>query len=285
MFLYTKLILIPNFRLSYETQIISYPPYHEKYSIIIASHYPRINNLKKQLSKIVYGQSKYIDSVFIYWIDNKVKKPSLESLVNKNHLKTNVEILDSPNKMITDRFIVPKHLKTETILSSDDDLNYDATDIDKAFEIYISNHFQNRICGTIARSFYDNMYSLCIVDSHYNLILTGLAFLNRRMLNLYHDSNYTKLRSFVDKQMNGEDILMNYIVSHNYKTSPVLLNFPQFEMPPSGLSSRPAHLSQRTESCIFFNSFFGYNVLSTYSTYGSQPYDHCLANITIEYFA
>ena len=251
--------------------IKTYPPFDEKYSIIFATHKPRINYMRQQLKKLVYGQSKYLDQIFIYWIDRYNPLPVLSDFLNNTNITVPIHILESPNISITDRFLVPQGLRTETVISSDDDLQNEAKSLDLGFEIYCLNHLKNRIFGLTRRNCDHNSYSLNLVHNKYNLVLTNFAYLNIKMLELFNSKEYIPLVKAVQSFQNGEDILMNFIVSHNFKASPIACNFPKVKAPDNGISMEPGHFAKRDKCCLNFPKLFGYDVPQMYFSHQILP--------------
>ena len=256
-------------------QVTTYPPFTEQFTIIMPTHHTRSSLFTDQMDLIAYGQSKYLHSIYIYWIDKKNPMPSLSAFINlsRNHIP--VYLIQSPTNTIIDRFIPPSNLSTQTILTMDDDLNVSAETIDTAFEVYLVNHFQNRIFGNTKRMCENGKYYAYRINDiqTYGLVLTGFAFLDVSMLNTISLPKYKELTDFVSKNMNCEDILMNFVVSHNYKTFPVAVKMKQFTISSSGISLKKTHGMTRNKCCRMFSDFFGYQVAQRYSTTKIQPLD------------
>ena len=247
------------------TNMISYPPFNEKFSIIYPTHKKRIHTLSKIIQSIAYGQSKYIDSIFIYWIDRNISlpPPKISEYVNESKVKVYIEIINSEKRLLTDRFIKPKNIKTRTVFSSDDDVAMKPEMLDSLFEMYLVNNFRNYILGALTRYCYKGVYGG--KNGYFNMVLTDSCFLDVSMLDLYQSPKYIAARNWVNERFNGEDIMMNYIVQENYKTPPLAVKFTKGSGP-GALSSRPQHWGQRTEACKFFNKFFGYEIPREHAT-------------------
>ena len=157
--------------------------FSESTPLIIPTHNERIKTLKESLNKIAYGQSQHIHSIFIYWIDKNISipPPDITEYVDLNRTKVHIEIINSPERHLTDRFKKPTNLKTRAVFSSDDDINLSPQLYDSLFEMYVSNNFRNYIFGTLQRSCINGKYLKRKTDS-FNLILTGAAFLDVSML-------------------------------------------------------------------------------------------------------
>ena len=249
----------------------TFPPFNENYSIIIPSYTPRIPNLSEQLKNIAYGQSKYLDTIFIYWIDKDHEIPDVSIYLDPNNISVPIYILESPNISLTDRFLIPKQLKTNIVLSLDDDLPIHSESIDLAFEIYLSNHFENRIFGSTERTCRRRKYTLPYKDGTFNMVLTNFAFLHRDMLELYNLPVYDDFRQLITIFHNGEDILMNYIVTNHYKAPHVGLEFDPFPIT-VGLSTKTSHSKVRSMLCQTFNEYFGKNGVRYFPNKGTHPF-------------
>ena len=261
------------------TKIFSYPPFNEKFSVIYPTHSKRVSTLQKQIARIAHGQSKYIDSIFIYWIDKNasIPPPPLSRFVDLTKKHVRVEVLNSEQRKFTDRFIKPKNLTTRVVLSSDDDVNLPAEIFDRLFEIYLTNNLRNHMFGILPRNCYNNRY-VPYKWYYFNMVLTNFCFLDVSMLDLYQLPKYQELRDWVNERFNGEDILMNYIVQDNYKTPPVSVRY-EYQGGPSALSHRAQHDQQRSEACETFNNFFKYEVPRYHATKFSYDINATLLNI------
>ena len=240
-----------------------YPPINDKYSIIIPSHKIRINCLEKQLIKLINGNSKYLDKIYIRWIDCANPIPNISDIIGNISMKQNIiTILGSPNCSITDRFLIPDDLKAETVISLDDDINIEVSELDLGFEYYIKNSLQNRIFGHAARSCDKHLYYFGpFFKSDYNIVITSFTYLNVDMLKLFNSEKYRDLVLFANFLHNGEDILMNYIVQQNYLTYPVIANFKinndHMVVPSNGISNGRNHKPKRDLLCRTFNKYLG----------------------------
>ena len=254
------LLLGKNQRLTFTvTDLYGFPPFEEKFSIIYPTHKKRMENLHEILENMAYGQSKYLDTIFIYWIDknSSIPPPKISDYVNVSKLKVKMEIINSEKRHLTDRFIRPKNLTTRTVFSCDDDIKMPPSMLDSLFEMYLSNNFRNFLVGTTPRTCLEGRYQF--KKKYYNMVLTDACFLDVSMLDLFQMPKYTDGRDWVNERFNGEDILMNYIVQDYYKTPPIAIKFHKGNSN-SALSSRPGHYKQRTQACAFFNKEFGREV-------------------------
>ena len=255
----------------YPLNMRTFPPFNEKFSIIFATYQPRIQLMSEKLRNISYGQSKYLDSIFMYWIDANNPIPDITTFIDPSNITVPIYILESPNISLTDRFLIPKQLRTQTILSLDDDLPFTAESMDFAFEIYLTNHFENRIFGTFQRTCGKKWYSIPTGDGTYNMVLTGFAFLSREMYEVFNSPEYADLRQHVKELHNGEDILMNYIVTKHFKAPPVGFEYDRFQKT-KGLSKTSGHQTKRNKLCKELHHLFGKDSVRNYPNKGTHPF-------------
>lgn len=234
------------------------------YTIVIATHTPRQKVIQLQIKKLLNSDIQMsLKELFIFWVDSK-PIPNVEffGIHHENYSNQfQITILPTQSGFITDRFLVPYSLQTTTVLTMDDDLNMDPIEIENSFRIYKEMHFENRIFGCFPRYFVDDKYIIPQKEVTYNLVLTGFAFLNFDMLIYYNLPQYEELRKFCVKIRNCDDILMNYIVLHHLKISPISINLQYDSLGDMGISSKPDHISKRVLCCQHFQKFFGYDVL------------------------
>ena len=257
--------------------IKTYPPFDEKFSIVIPTHLKRMTRARSYIQAIMGANLTHLDKIFIYWVD-ETPLPTVEELLNET-TDFPIEILPSPNYSLADRFLIPENLTTRTILSSDDDFDIYPEKMDIMFEIYLENHYQNRLFGLFKRNFVNGRYqSGFYKGNQYNLVLTGFVFLDIEMLKLFQLPKYKQIHKIIKALFNGEDLFMNFMVSHFFKTSPVAIVHEE-PKPVKGLSSRTGHFRFRSILCQLFTQFFGYPVPYYYFSKNRQPLEHVLINI------
>ena len=198
----------------------------------------------------------------MYWIDRNasIPPPKLSDYIDVSNASVHVEIINSEKRLLTDRFIPPKNLKTRAIYSCDDDIEASPEFLDSLFEMYLSNNFRNYMLGSVSRSCVNGKYHK--KDAKFNMVLTSACFLDVKMLELFQLPKYQKAREWINKRFNGEDIMMSFIVQENFLTPPIAT--PIHIKPRSdGLSNRRSHHKQRHQACGFFKSYFGFDLPHT----------------------
>lgn len=236
---------------------------HLKYSIMIATHYPRIRSFKKQLNLIAYGQAKNLSKIYICWADLNHPFPGLNFFgINSSKKHIPVEFFQASRPYITERFIIPNSLSTNTMLIMDDDNNIPGQAIDNAFNSYISN-YTNSIYGFARRRFLGGKYTLPSCTQPYSMVLTSFSFLNKNFLYEFNKIKYQPLINMCSTVYNCDDILMNFIVSHAFKVPPQGMKIQTRSEYAQGVSSKKNHLPNRHRCYNYFNQFFGYDVLES----------------------
>ena len=239
---------------------------NNSFSIHFVTHKKRIEALTSQLKLISYGQCPHLKHIYITWVDKKNPLPTLKTYQINSSSTVPITIIQSTTQHIIDRFIIPDDIETETVLIMDDDQNIQGIDIDNAFIIYKENHYDNRIFGYRTRLYSMGKYYTNNYKGPYNIVLMNFAFLSVDMLKEYNSNEYKDLRDNCIKINNCDDILMNYIVSHKWKMSPIAIQIPSFNTKLIGNHFEKPSIGKREKCCAEFDQFFGYDVLGTYET-------------------
>lgn len=148
-------------------------------------------------------------------------------------------MIHQPGARITSRFQLT-NIRTEAILSLDDDAALTTEEMDFAFQVWWQ--FPDRLVGFPSRSHYwDDRKHKWVYTSKwgndYSMILTGAAFYHRYYNALFSKVLSPSLQNMVDSAGNCEDILMNFLVSHVTRRPPIkVTQRKQYkETSPSGL--------------------------------------------------
>ena len=239
---------------------------NSSYSIHFATHQKRIRQLTEQLRLISYGQCPHLKHIYITWVDSKHHLPTKETYKINSSAVVPITILASTTGHISDRFILPDDISTDTVLIMDDDQYMEGIDIDNTFIVYKENHFDNRIFGYRARFYSMGKYYISNYKNPYNIVLMNFAFLSVDMIKEYFSDTYKNLRQYCINIHNCEDILMNYIVSNKWQMSPIAMQIPSRQTKFIGSNFEKKALSKRERCCHEFQNFFGYDVLGSYDT-------------------
>ena len=122
----------------------------------------------------------------------------------------------------------------------------------------------------INSTFRDLVYNWHPAKDHYSMILTGAAFVSTAFIAMYNnkeDEIATRIRLYVDANMNCEDIGMNFLVSHYYpEIVPRLVITKPIEFTvKTSICSRPGHVERRSKCLNDFVKIFGKNPLQIVS--------------------
>lgn len=217
-----------------------------------------------------------LHKIYIIWM-NIDRKPELSPIImaEKSKWKVGVEFIIPPKNDLNYRFVVPKNLETEAVMSLDDDLIMNPDDIRKAFLAWKLkwNGSVAPIIGFYPRDYSYNsrgglVYSF-FTENHYSMILTGACFLSKKFLVLYNDGNLKEavaIRRFVSQNMNAEDIGMNFLVAAFFPSlPPIWIKGVEIkedkDVNRNGLSYQPSHGIKRSLALNEFVKVFGRNPL------------------------
>ena len=198
-----------------------------KVSIIILV-YDRNHNLKKSIPYL--NKIPIIDEIII-----ANGKDSLDLIDNNIYKKViNLNDIENNSKYYTlRRFYLGQYAKNDIIIMLDDDVIPSKELIYNMISHY--NVDNNNIYGPVKRCCYNDgyycnrndclqLFHKCKLFDNYNLILTGLTLIPKKIMNNV-SKNFKKHKKYfknvVDNKGNGEDILFNYVFRTIYKKKPV----------------------------------------------------------------
>jgi len=251
----------------------------EQFTLLILT-FKRENSLMVLLEK--YVKLPYLNSIIIVW--NEIETEPSNSFVQKFNLYLSaqrIRIVKSSKNSLNNRFLPYSLIKTDAILSLDDDVMLRADEIMLAFRVWREN--RDRIVGFPARyhtwNFSTNNYEYKSDHTcEYSLILTGAAFYHRFYSHVYSYFVDERIRNKIDEINNCEDIAFNMMVAHMTRKPPIKVtcrwNFYCAECQETNqtihqdyrLSSKTNHYLDRTKCLQYFISIYGYNPL-LYSQY------------------
>lgn len=197
----------------------------------------------------------YLNSVVIVW--NSPRPPSSD--LRWPDIGVPVRVIRAARNSLNNRFLPLDCLKTEAILSVDDDAHLRHDEILFGFRVWREN--RERIVGFPGRfhAWDVNNWNGFLYNSNYScelsMVLTGAAFLHQHYLHLYWKWLPQAVRDKVDEYMNCEDIAMNYLVSHVTRRPPVKVTSRwTFRCPgcPQSLSEDDTHFQERHKCISFF---------------------------------
>ncbi|RNA36419.1 exostosin-like 3 [Brachionus plicatilis] len=244
----------------------------EQFTMVIPT-YSREILLVKYLENY-FATIPYLNSILILW-NSLTTEPEWNLWQNLSVFFQNkrLKILKMRSNSLNNRFLPFDLIKTEAILSLDDDVFLSADEIIFGFRIWRQN--RERIVGYPARHhLFDNptkhfIYGKSQLSCEYSLVLTGGAFYHKFYNYLYTYVSNSEIRSKVDKLMNCEDIAFNMMVAHLIRKPPIkVTNKFKFACTDcktlkAGLpiSRKTDHYQIRNECMDSFIKIYGYNPL------------------------
>uniref|UniRef100_A0A183C0I5 Glyco_transf_64 domain-containing protein n=1 Tax=Globodera pallida TaxID=36090 RepID=A0A183C0I5_GLOPA len=221
---------------------------------------------------------RYLDRIIVIWGD--FDRPITPQSYSWPHIHVPIFLVNTSRNSLNDRFMPLSLIRTEGVLSIDDDFNVDHGTIEFSFRVWREN--RGRIVGPNYRIGYLQQsaenYGLTGVyigppreepvfqHCQYNIVLTSGAFIHRDFLTSYSNEMPGEIRAHVDSLTNCEDIAMAFWVSYltrngPLKTTPIGNTIGVFVQNSSGLSSRPGHFAQRAKCIKLFSKILGHNPL------------------------
>uniref|UniRef100_A0A1L8E1L1 Putative glycosyl transferase family 64 domain protein n=1 Tax=Nyssomyia neivai TaxID=330878 RepID=A0A1L8E1L1_9DIPT len=210
-------------------------------------------------------RSLFVDGIIILWASDR-PIPTRKRWPSMGHISLNI-IQSNTNEertSISQRFY-PHHLiKTDAILSLDEDAILNTEELDFAYRVW--RDFPDRIVGYPARAHYwddgKNAWGYTSKwTNYYSIVLTGAAFYHRYYNYLYTNWLSLLLLKTVQQSSNCEDILMNFLISHVTRKPPIKVTQRKgYKDRESGRSpwNDPDHFIQRQSCLNTFAAVFGY---------------------------
>jgi len=240
---------------------------NEKYSIVILTHRTRfyqLNRLLLHLNGLIHLDRILVLFNQVEQLANRKTNYTLEDFLHEYsiHLPSiHVEIIYLFTQIndLNIRFHPwSEFLRTDAILSLDDDSFLRHDEIEYAFRIWKEN--RARLVGFISRSHHFQTFEYNATSScSYSMILTGATFIHRWYFEYYTKYMPKSIRDYVKTKMNCEDIAMNFLVSFLTKQSPMKIGDRQTfycSTCKESLSANVNHYQQRTECLKDFANIY-----------------------------
>jgi len=249
----------------------------DKFTIAIQT-YRRPDQLKATLDLLLAPEIPSLHEIVIIWNDLETPTPADFTSDHNVTVRHRMSTANSLNQ----KLLPDAGFQTQAILLSDDDVHYDAADLDFVFQQWRA-HGRNRLTGAFARCVDQNpdngqwQYGWCKGHESYSMVLTGLSFVHMAFLDYYssEDPLMTRVRAYVDEHFNCEDIAMNFVTSMLTCEGPLQvsgLHRPTNEAPKAGISTKPGHLEARHACISSYVDMFGHMPLVETSEYISRGY-------------
>uniref|UniRef100_A0A8C1UEQ1 Glycosyl transferase 64 domain-containing protein n=1 Tax=Cyprinus carpio TaxID=7962 RepID=A0A8C1UEQ1_CYPCA len=237
----------------------------QEFTAVIQAVTP-LQSQQQPMFKLIHAvaKSKFCAQILVLWNCEKPPPPR-----NKwPSITTPFSVIEGKRKTMSGRFFPHHAIKTDAVLSLDEDSVLSTNEVDFAFIVWQS--FPDRIVGYPARSHYwDSGKGRWGYTSkwtnEYSMVLTGAAFYHRYYHHLYTYYLPASLLSMVDQLANCEDILMNFLISAVTKLPPIKVTqkkqYKETMMQQGLKASRwadPDHFAQRQSCMNSFTRWFGF---------------------------
>ncbi|XP_039258887.2 exostosin-1b-like [Styela clava] len=222
------------------------------------------------------SQSAACSQIIILWhCDKPPPSSSRWPTESSKGSKTPLTVINDNPKLIGRRFFLFDDIKSDVVLSLDEDTVLNTEEIDFSFEVWRT--FPERIVGFPARShLWDENRSKWLYTSKwqnsYSIILTGAAYIHRYYFALYSEWLPQSSRVLVNELGNCEDLLMNHLVGHVTKLPPIKVTQKKQYKDTSAIQGQktepqsrwadPKHFAERQTCMNKFTEMFGYMPLS-----------------------
>lgn len=185
----------------------------DAFTILILSYGPRLPLLKGTIKH--YSSCPSASNAVIVW--NAGPPPPEEALLKSASIPVRLRV--EPSNSLNNRFKPDPDIPTRAVFSVDDDIRIPCRDIEAGFAKWRRNPFS--LVGYFPRFIEGTPYpvfrgeSYVVETGKYNAILTGATFIDAsNMFPAYWSDSMTAARAVVDREFNGEDLLMNFVVAN-----------------------------------------------------------------------
>ena len=243
---------------------------NEQFTIVILTF-----NRERLLINVIleYLQLPYLNQIIIVWNSVFLKPSKTFYFIFKEQLNAKmIRVVFGKLNSLGNRFLPYNFIRTDAILSLDDDTQLRNDEIIFAFRVWREN--RDRLVGFPARfhSWDPNSKTYQYrtdFSCEYSLILTGAAMYHRFYNYYYHYILDKRIREKIDKALNCEDVAFNFMISDLIRKPPIKVTdrtsfycklCATTDMQKS-LSATSQHYTMRTECINYFTLIYGYNPL------------------------
>ncbi|KAG0584851.1 hypothetical protein KC19_3G239300 [Ceratodon purpureus] len=249
-------------------------PFRSRYTVVINT-WKRNDLLKRSISH--YSACQGVDAIRIVWSEPNVPterlRTSVENLVSVASRKKDefisVQFDIHVNDDLNNRFKPLDDLRTDAILSIDDDVLVPCSTLETAFSVWTSAphsmvgfvprmHWvkaKNPSFGSYEYS-YGGWWSVWWMGT-YSMVLSKAAFIHKKYLDLYTNELPASIRQYVKDERNCEDIAMSFLVANETGAPPIWIKTRIYEIGSTGISSLQGHSEHRTDCINHFVTLFG----------------------------
>ncbi len=246
----------------------------EQFTVVILN-YKREAILSDLIEK--YLKLPYLHSIIIVYnaIDSNLSNQFIFKF--NMYLKSKrITVIKSDKNSLNNRFFPYESIKTDAVLSLDDDMFLRPDEIMLAFRTWREN--REKIVGFPARYHtwnftVQNFEYKSYLSCEYSMVLTGAAFYHRFYNYIYSYVMDKRILNLVDELRNCEDIAFNMMVSHMTRRAPLkvstkytfyckecenVISKSENDLP---VSLRAGHYQKRSFCLQNFIKIYGYNPL------------------------
>eukprot|EP01120_Amphizonella_sp_Union-15-10_P010027 TRINITY_DN3946_c0_g1_i1.p1 TRINITY_DN3946_c0_g1~~TRINITY_DN3946_c0_g1_i1.p1 ORF type:complete len:342 (+),score=54.89 TRINITY_DN3946_c0_g1_i1:75-1100(+) len=213
-----------------------------------------------------YSRSALVQGTVIIW--SNLEPPTVNFTLAT---KKPVTIVDKPTSSLNNRFDYPvPELRTRALLVIDDDIEISLSEMEFAFKVW--QEFPDRIVGMFPRyhRWSEKTRSWKYTNDRriYSMILTKFMFLDVKYLKLYTHGIDQRVRDYVNRENNCEDIAMNFVVAEATRKGPILIDgmpkdwgdkrSTKSEFTKDAIGSKKGHKDHRSECLDYFATVWGY---------------------------
>jgi len=174
-----------------------------------------------------YSQCPSIDAIRVVWSDRAPPGADSPFFAAAGHRPLRFDARNGTS--LNNRFLPLQGLRTDAVFSVDDDIRVPCGDLLFAFSVW--QNVPTNLVGFWPRTHEElapgNFVYRCWwkvwLTGSYSIVLTKAAFLHHRYLAAYSQAMPARIRDYVDKMRNCEDIAMQFLASNISKSAPVFV--------------------------------------------------------------
>lgn len=212
-----------------------------KVTIITPTCKSRLNNFETIFQKYKTFKTDIVTEFIIFWMDTDTDCP-----LTLPKLPFHVRIYNTNQSSLMYRYLLDNRVKTEVILSIDDDNIIEEDDIIKLYEKWyrVNDTF---LIGPVHRYFNYSASTYRIEKKKYNLILPSLSVTSRFHCISVYDSQWKDLFDIALQFRNVDDLFFNVIFLLLLNQKPLFhkLKYTEIKGSSPGVSSKPCHIAKR----------------------------------------
>lgn len=245
--------------------------YRKGYALLINT-WKRNDLLKQSISH--YTSCRGLDSIRIVWSEPNPPSDNLVKFLthvvkSKSRDGRQIELKFDIHKedSLNNRFKEIKDLRTDAVLSIDDDIIFPCSTVEFAFSVWRTApnamvgwvprmHWIDKSNGNSGRYIYGGWWSVWWTGT-YSMVLSKAAFFHKKYLSLYMNEMPASIREYVAYNRNCEDIAMSFLVANATGAPPVWVKGKIFEIGSTGISSLGGHIERRSECVNRFVAEYG----------------------------